>query len=85
MSFAVLVAPLAADARLSPHSFRSALPSRRFPFCLVWGPLPVISWLLPWIGHLGIADAEGRVHDFAGPYFVGVNTHKTGQEESGGV
>ncbi len=27
---------------------------------------------MPWIGHLGIADSEGKVHDFAGPYFIGV-------------
>lgn len=36
--------------------------SDRFPFSLVWGPLPVISWIIPWIGHLGIADSEGKVH-----------------------
>lgn len=45
----------------------------RYPFCLVWGPLPVISWFIPWIGHLGIADSEGRVHDFAGPYSIGLD------------
>ncbi len=26
----------------------------RFPFCLVWTPLPLISWFLPMIGHTGI-------------------------------
>lgn len=31
----------------------------RFPFCIVWSPLPVITWFLPFIGHLGIADAQG--------------------------
>jgi hypothetical protein len=31
----------------------------RFPFCLVWSPLPIISWFLPFIGHLGIADSKG--------------------------
>lgn len=50
----------------------------RFPFALVWGPLPVITWLLPFIGHMGVCDSEGRVHDFAGPYFVGIDQFMTG-------
>jgi len=34
--------------------------------------LPLISNLLPWIGHTGIGDSRGRIHDFAGPYTIGV-------------
>ena len=45
----------------------------RFPFALVWTPLPLISWLLPCIGHLGICDSTGAVHDFQGPYAIGVD------------
>ena len=26
----------------------------RFPYCIVWTPLPYISWFLPFIGHTGI-------------------------------
>ena len=26
----------------------------RYPFCIVWTPLPLISWFLPCIGHTGI-------------------------------
>jgi len=43
-----------------------------FPFCIVWCPLPVLTWLLPFIGHLGIVTSEGIIHDFAGPYHVNV-------------
>jgi phage shock protein PspC (stress-responsive transcriptional regulator) len=25
----------------------------RFPCCIVWTPLPVVSWLAPYIGHVG--------------------------------
>jgi hypothetical protein len=47
-------------------------PSRgRFPFCLVWSPLPVITWILPFIGHTGICDSDGIIWDFAGPYTIG--------------
>jgi hypothetical protein len=37
----------------------------RYPYSIIWGPLPCITWILPFIGHLGIADSQGRVHDFA--------------------
>jgi hypothetical protein len=26
----------------------------RYPYCIVWTPLPVISWIIPLIGHTGI-------------------------------
>jgi len=26
----------------------------RYPYCIVWTPLPIISWLIPIIGHTGI-------------------------------
>ena len=54
----------------------------RFPYCIVWTPLPLISWFVPFIGHTGIAMSDGIIHDFAGPYFVSVDdlafgeTHK---------
>ncbi len=28
---------------------------QRYPYCIVWTPIPLISWLLPVIGHTGIA------------------------------
>lgn len=47
-------------------------PSRdRYPYCLVWSPLPLITWLLPFIGHTGICDSDGIIYDFAGPYTIG--------------
>lgn len=42
----------------------------RFPFCIVWTPLPCITWLIPPIGHMGIAYSNGVIRDFAGPYYV---------------
>lgn len=57
----------------------------RFPYCIVWTPLPLISWFLPFIGHTGIAMSDGVIHDFAGPYTVTVDdlafgeTHKYSQ------
>ncbi|KAH7469089.1 Transmembrane protein 222 [Phytophthora ramorum] len=43
----------------------------RFPFCIVWSPIPILTWFLPFIGHLGLADSKGVIFDFAGPYTIG--------------
>ena len=43
----------------------------RFPNCIVWSPLPPITWFLPFIGHTGICDSDGVIWDFAGPYTIG--------------
>ncbi|XP_043940335.1 transmembrane protein 222 isoform X2 [Protopterus annectens] len=42
----------------------------RFPYCIVWTPIPVLTWLFPIIGHMGICTSSGVIRDFAGPYFV---------------
>ncbi len=34
--------------------------------------------MLPFIGHLGICDSEGRVHDFAGPYTICIDDFMVG-------
>ncbi|XP_012666872.1 transmembrane protein 222 isoform X1 [Otolemur garnettii] len=42
----------------------------RFPYCVVWTPIPVLTWFFPIIGHMGICTSTGVIRDFAGPYFV---------------
>ena len=32
-----------------------------------------VRWLLPFIGHMGIAMSSGVIRDFAGPYYVSVS------------
>uniref|UniRef100_A0A8C1Y3N4 Transmembrane protein 222a n=1 Tax=Cyprinus carpio TaxID=7962 RepID=A0A8C1Y3N4_CYPCA len=44
----------------------------RYPYCIVWTPIPVLTWFLPFIGHMGICTSAGVIRDFAGPYFVSV-------------
>ncbi|XP_050297002.1 transmembrane protein 222 [Anthonomus grandis grandis] len=51
----------------------------RFPFCIVWTPLPVLTWLFPIIGHMGICMSSGVIRDFAGPYFVSEDNMAFGQ------
>ncbi|KAF5743198.1 hypothetical protein HS088_TW09G01263 [Tripterygium wilfordii] len=45
----------------------------KFPCCIVWTPLPVVSWLAPFIGHVGICREDGVILDFAGSNFVNVD------------
>ena len=49
----------------------SAIKNKDLAFTIVWSPLPPITWLIPFIGHTGIADSQGVVSDFRGPYYVG--------------
>ena len=42
----------------------------RYPYCIVWTPIPMLTWLFPFIGHMGIAYSSGIIRDFAGPYYV---------------
>ena len=44
--------------------------AQRYPFCIVWTPIPLITWLFPFIGHMGIATSSGVIRDFAGSYYV---------------
>lgn len=50
----------------------------RFPCSIVWSPLPVISWFIPFIGHIGICREDGVILDFAGPNFVCVDNFAFG-------
>lgn len=47
--------------------------NNRFPYSIVWGPLPPITCCCPCVGHMGIGDSQGRIHDFAGPYHIGID------------
>ena len=58
------------DQEDRPHQ-RVDPKDNRYPYCIVWSPLPPISWVLPFIGHTGICTSEGVIHDFAGPYTIG--------------
>ncbi|KAM6559232.1 hypothetical protein CsatA_028471 [Cannabis sativa] len=59
---------------LSPIDSKKA----KFPCCLVWTPLPVVSWLAPFIGHTGICREDGTVLDFSGSNFVNVDNFAFG-------
>ena len=37
------------------------VPPRQFPYCIVWTPIPLISWLLPFVGHMGVCSSKGTI------------------------
>lgn len=47
--------------------------AQRYPYCIVWTPIPCLTWFLPFIGHMGIATSQGIIRDFAGSYYVSEN------------
>lgn len=38
----------------------------RYPFAIVWTPIPPITWVLPFVGHMGVCDSRGVIYDFTG-------------------
>lgn len=45
----------------------------RFPYCIVWTPIPCLTTIFPFIGHTGICNSSGIIHDFAGSYYVSID------------
>ena len=55
------------------------LKSSHFPYCIVWTPIPIITYLIPSIGHTGIGNSSGIIHDFASSFFVSVDDFAFGK------
>lgn len=53
--------------------------SDRWPYCIVWTPLPVVTWFVPIIGHTGIANSKGIIYDFSDDYNVSVDNFSFGK------
>lgn len=45
--------------------------TNKYPNCIVWCPIPLITWIFPFIGHIGIANSKGIIYDFQGSYSIG--------------
>ena len=55
------------DAAMAIH------PPKCFPYSIVWTPIPILSWVAPFVGHVGICTSNGVIFDFAGPFFISVD------------
>ncbi|XP_014241415.1 transmembrane protein 222 [Cimex lectularius] len=56
------------EDRFQQHPPRMGSP--RFPYAIVWTPIPVMTWIFPFLGHMGICTSDGVIRDFAGSYYV---------------
>ncbi|KAI5079805.1 hypothetical protein GOP47_0005284 [Adiantum capillus-veneris] len=56
----------------------SEFSSNRFPRSIVWTPLPIVSWLAPFLGHVGVCREDGIIVDFAGSYYVNIDSFAFG-------
>lgn len=52
---------------------------RHYPFTIVWTPVPILSWIFPHVGHLGIGKSDGHVKDFGRPYKVLTDSNQFGR------
>ena len=52
-----------------------------FPMCIVWTKLPCLSDLFPFLGHTGIGDFSGVIHDFHGQNRVMTNNLQYGEPQ----
>ena len=72
------------DSRDSSFSQDQALIEKnrdRYPTSIVWTPLPGLTTIFPFIGHVGICTREGVVHDFSGTYNVSVDNMAFGRPQ----
>ena len=53
--------------------FQIDIQNDRFPYCIVWTPIPMLTYIIPFIGHTGICTSNGIIHDFAGSNYVGID------------
>lgn len=44
-----------------------------FPYCVVWTHLPLISAIIPFVGHTAICSSKGIIHEFAGYHQININ------------
>lgn len=65
-----------ASTKESNYSAKSG--SFKWPYCIVWTPLPVVTWFLPIIGHTGISNSKGIIYDFSDVRGVGVDSFPFG-------
>ena len=52
-----------------------------FPLSIVWCSLPGFTWVLPPVGHVGIGDADGFIHDFDDIFELSINNFTYGDPD----
>ena len=64
---------------IKDDEFKNRPEQSKFPVAITWTPLPLLTQLFPLIGHTGIGDSQGAIHDFAGSYYVSYDQFAFGE------
>ena len=56
-----------------------------YPFCIVWTDFKLCTWCFPFVGHMGIGDSKGQVHEFMGFGGLAMACHAWSGQEVGRV
>lgn len=67
------------DTQLNSEPKKICPNKNRYPYCIVWTPIPFLTYLIPCIGHTGIANSEGIIHDFAASFYVNIDDFSFGK------
>ena len=51
----------------------------RYPYCIVWTPIPFLTYIIPFIGQTGIANSKGIIHDYSASFFVNIDDFSFGK------
>lgn len=43
------------------------------PYAFLWSPIPFISTILPFIGHISVCSSNGTIHDFFSSKYISIN------------
>lgn len=50
----------------------------KWPYCIVWTSLPIVTWFIPIIGHTGVANSKGVIYDFSDDFNVSIDNFSFG-------
>lgn len=51
----------------------------RWPYCVVWTPIPVLTWFLPIFGHTAIGSSKGIIYDFTDDVEINMDNQSYGK------
>ena len=67
------------NSQLTLNQKKINIKKNRYPYCIVWAPIPFLTYLIPCIGYVGIANSEGIIHDFAGSFYISIDEFSFGK------
>jgi len=70
---------LNSNTQLNINTKKINAQKNRYPYCIVWTPIPFLTYIIPSIGHTGIATSEGIIHDFAASFYVNIDEMSFGK------